>query len=141
MRERALNLSEGFRVLGSDYIITKLFAKVAKIAPRDAALLLLLLLLPLLFDVLPLEVGPSPSTVRMPRSGFAAVPRREPSSISVPICRNNRSVVVVVVVWMDFFSVCEYVRVLKAAGFLHLDAFEFLVHADVFDRAAQRLRP
>jgi hypothetical protein len=69
----------------------------------------------------------------MPRSGFAAVPRRELSSISVPICRNNRSVVVVVV-WMDFFSVCEYVRVLKAAGFLHLDAFEFLVHADVFDR-------
>jgi hypothetical protein len=75
----------------------------------------------------------------MPRSGFAAVPRRELSSISVPICRNNRSVVVVFVV--DFLSVCEYVRVLKAAGFLHLDAFEFLVHADVFDRAAQRLRP
>ena len=50
--------------------------------------ILIILLLLLLFDFL-LEVRAFPSAVGIPRAGFAAVPRRESSSISVPICRNN----------------------------------------------------
>ena len=51
-------------------------------------IILIILLLLLLFDFL-LEVRAFPSAVGIPRAGFAAVPRRESSSISVPICRNN----------------------------------------------------